>query len=208
MSKTAKYQINIEHLLPEQIAGSSSDAVAIKSCLSQYDAEDFYKQLSEQLLKISHWNINAGKLPASFELIDSQGKNGYLLADKNLLVKIKMPALKNKTGNGYDWVIIEKIDKHQEDQLEYLHIQMRPCPCLENKKSGIAHFYEQTATNSFVLIRSGCEIQLSVNGRNEFPNMSNIRLRDMLRNVFVANGGIFGGSKLQWEDFVNTMIKV
>lgn len=45
MSKTAKYQINIEHLFPEQIAGSSSGVVAVKPFLSQHEATHSYQQL-------------------------------------------------------------------------------------------------------------------------------------------------------------------
>ena len=119
-----------------------------------------------------------------------------------------MPAPENRTGNGYDWVVIEKLEKNNGDHLEHLHLQMRPCPCLENKYGQIAHFYARTATNSFILIRSGNDIQLSVHGRDESPNAGRIRLWDRLRNIFVAGGGIFGGSKLQWEDFVSSMIKV
>lgn len=208
MSKSVKYLININHLLPKQNTGSCSDAAAIKPCMSQAVAEDLYRKLADQLLNISHWNINAGKVPTKFDLVDSNGKGGHFHAAQNFLVKIKMPAPKNKTGNGYDWVFIEKVENHYEENTEYLHLQMRPCPCLDNKEGGIAHFYEQTATNSFILIRSGSDIQLSVHGRNESPNTSNVRLWDMFRNVFVAGGGIFGGSKLQWEDFVNAMIKV
>ncbi|MCY0976909.1 hypothetical protein PGH12_07050 [Chryseobacterium wangxinyae] len=208
MSKTVKYLINIDHLLPKHDSGSSSDAAATKPCLSQGIAEDLYRKLADQLLNISHWNINAGKLPTKFDLVDSNGKGGHFHAAENLFVKIKMPAPKNKTGNGYDWVVIEKVENYHEENIEYIHLQMRPCPCLDNKGGGIAHFYEQNATNSFILIRSGSDIQLSVHGRNESPNTSNVRLWDMLRNIFVAGGGIFGGSKLQWEDFVNSMIKV
>jgi len=207
MSKIPKYLINIQHLLPEQNAGSSTDAVAVKVCTSPSGAEDVYKKLSEQLLNINSWEINAGKLPVSFDLIDSKGKGGHYLAAETLFVKIKMPAPRNKAGQGYDWVVIEKVEKHHEPLIEYLHIQMRPCPCIENKDGGIAHFYEQTATNSFILARSGCDIQLSVHGRNESPNTANVKVWDMLRNVFVAGGGIFGGSRLQWEDFVKEMIK-
>lgn len=205
--KTVKYLIYIEHLLPGQNTGSSSDAATIRQCLSQAIAEDLFKKLAEQLLKVSHWNVNAGILPTKFELVDSRGQGGHFCAAENLLVKIKMPAPKNKTGNGYDWVVIEKVVSHHEDQLEYLHIQMRPCAYLNKKEGCVAHFYTGTASNSFILIRSGSDLQLSVHGRNESPNTVNVTFLDKLRNRFVAGGGIFGGSKVQWEDFVKEMIK-
>ena len=47
MSKNVKYLINIEHFLPRQRVGSSSDAVAIKQCLSQTMAKECYKILTE-----------------------------------------------------------------------------------------------------------------------------------------------------------------
>ena len=57
----------------------------------------------------------------------------------------------------------------------------------------------------FVQYVKNCQI---LNQQYESPNTYNVRLWDMFRKVFVAGVGMFGGNKLQWEDFVNTMIKV
>lgn len=206
MSTAAKYRINVTHLLPKQEIGSSNDAVAVKLCLSDDIADLLYDKLSKKLLKIGHWNVKAGKTPTKFYLLDQHGNEGFLFAEEKMLVKIRMP-IKNSTGNGYDWVVIEKIRQYREEHLSYLLIQMRPCPCAENNDGGIAHFYHATATNSFILVRSGSEIQMSVHGRNESPNTSNMNIFSLMRNLFVASGGIFGGSKLQWETFVNEMIE-
>lgn len=43
-------------------------------------------------------------------------------------------------------------------------------------------------------------------GRNEIANYRNLPLIDKIRNFFVANGGVFGFSKIHWELWVQNIL--
>jgi hypothetical protein len=129
------------------------------------------------------------------------------LAEENDLVKIKIPAPENKLGYGFDWVIVKKIRTIKSKDVEAILLQMQPHFCPENLNRSTAHFYTDDASSNFILARKYKTVQFSIHGRNEIPNTKKIGFLNSCRNFFVASGGIFGGSKLQWQDFAKEFIK-
>lgn len=202
-----KYAIQVLQWVPENKQGSENDAFAVRDFDSVESAKESFEKYAQKLLQINEWNVMAGKNPTEFYLVPAKNTESSLFAKENDFVKIKMPAPKNKIGHGYDWVIINKLIKSTESELQYLLIQMKPHSCPESASGKTAHFYTDQATNTFIIAQKGTKIQMSVHGRNEIPNTENIGLIDRLRNMFVGMGGIFGGSKLQWEAFAEEFIK-
>jgi len=202
-----KCAINIFHLVPKNEKGSENDVCAVKNCQSLEIAEKTFEKLAQKLLEVNDWDVTAGKNLAKFYLVSGETRKSSLVAKENDFVKIKMPAPKNKLGQGYDWVIINKIRRSADSEIKYLLVQMKPHSCPENASGSVAHFYAGKATNSFIMAQYGTKIQFSIHGRNEIPNTENMSLINKLRNMFVAIGGIFGGSKLQWKVFAESFIK-
>ena len=200
------YKIDVRHLLPVNTSGSANNAAAFQTFHSEAEAFDKFRSLSRKLLQINDWKVNAGKNPTDFYLHNKEQEK-LAFAEMNDLVKIKMPAPKNQTGKGFDWVVINKLDSIEDTGMKVLLLQMKPHSCAENMNDQIAHFYTEDATNNFILAKKGKTVQLSIHGRNEIPNVKNIGFLNSCRNFFVANGGIFGGSKVQWQDFAEEFIK-
>lgn len=113
-------------------------------------------------------------------------------------VAIKIPGPRNKIGNGFDWVAVRNMIITETENQSVLSFELQPCPNPENAKQ-IAHFFKDTARNYFIIKKEGTKITAEVHGRNEIPNCSNLPLLNKLRNFFIAHGGIFGMSKIQWE---------
>lgn len=201
------YKIYIQEFLPVNKVGSKNNAVTFLKYETDNEALEKFRLLKQSLLNINRWNINSGKNPTKFFLYDENLGDKSSMAEENDLVKIKIPAPANKVGNGFDWVKIIKIKEIDNNDFQAILIRMKPHYCPENKDKKIAHFYTNDATSTFILAKENKAIQLSVHGRNEIPNIKNIGFINSLRNYFVAKGGIFGGSKIQWQDFVEEFVK-
>lgn len=201
------YKIDIQDFLPVNRIGSENNAVTFLRYDTDSEILEKFKMLKKNLLNINGWNVNSGKNPTKFFLYKENLDDKSFLAEENDLVKIKIPAPANKLGRGFDWVKILKIQEIERNDFQAILIQMKPHSCPESKGKGIAHFYTDDATSTFILAKENKTIQLSVHGRNEIPNTKNIGFINALRNYFVANGGIFGGSKIQWQHFAKEFVK-
>jgi len=200
-----KYKIDIKNFVPVNRTGSENDALAFLTYDTDDKALDQFKILRQKLININNWNKYSGKNPTEFFLHNDGEKPFY--PKENDWVKIKIPGPGNKLGNGFDWVKIVKIQSMESDNFQAVLMVMKPHSCPENKDNGIAHFYTDAATSTFVLAQENNAVQFSVHGRDEIPNTKNLGLMNSLRNFFVAKGGIFGGSKIQWQHFAEEFIK-
>ncbi|MCU7619314.1 hypothetical protein NZ698_19205 [Chryseobacterium sp. PBS4-4] len=198
------YKIDIQDLVPINRKGSENNAVAFLNCQSETEAFEKFKKLSQNLLKINDWNVKGGKNPTEFSIYN---KDKSQSVQENDLVKIKIPAPENKLGNGFDWIVVKKIQIIEKTDVKVFLLQMKPNSCPENSNKKTAHFYMEDASSTFILSKKNDTIQFSIHGRNEIPNTKKIGFLNSCRNFFVANGGIFGGSKLQWQDFAEEFIK-
>lgn len=204
--KNMKYKIDVQHLIPINNNGSENNAISFLLCNSETEAFDKFRKLSQKLLQINNWKVNAGKNPTEFYIYHNENDKSAI-AQLNDLVKIKMPAPKNNLGKAFDWVKVNQIQSIEEKEIKAFLIQMKPHSCPDNSSGSIAHFYTGEASNTFILAKKDKTLQLSIHGRNEKPNTTKVGFMDVLRNLFVASGGIFGGSKIQWQDFTEEFIK-
>ncbi|WP_162087041.1 hypothetical protein [Chryseobacterium aquaeductus] len=200
------YKIDIQHLLPINFTGSENNALSFVICNSETEALKKFQLLSRKLLEVNNWKTNAGRNPTQFYLFNRENDKSAV-AQLNDLIKIKMPAPKNNIGNGFDWVAVSKIQTIDQTQMIVFLLEMKPHSCAESAKGTIAHFYTEKASNTFILAKKDNTIQFSIHGRNEKPNVNKTEVISSVRNLFVASGGIFGGSKIQWEDFTKEFIK-
>ena len=153
------------------------------------------------------WELFAGTEKAEFSLRDKQGELSLDPPKVGDYFRIKVPGLHNPTGDGYDWVQVEKFEQEQSKDLECLYIRVRPTSDLTKPDDTTAHFFDSKATSNFLIKREGKKISAEVHGRNEVPNTEDLSVLEKIRNSLVAVGGIIGGSKFQWKSLTEGLIK-
>jgi hypothetical protein len=122
-------------------------------------------------------------------------------------IKIHLPGPRSSTGDGADWVRIEKIMEERNKLLDEVFSAMtvRPCPNPHLNSKKVAHFYEGRSSNTFMVCRHKTEIVASVHGRNELVNTDTNWL-DYFRNLIVALPAKAGLSNPHWRKLAKGLI--
>ena len=86
-------------------------------------------------------------------------------------------------------------------------MRVRPAHNPAEAGTDTAHFYEEEATSSFIVERSGTRVSAGVYGRNEVPNTKVYRLMDKLRNLIISLSTKLGFQKPQWKSLVVGLLR-
>jgi hypothetical protein len=196
-------------IVPPQYTGQQTHTVYSVMLSTMEESRQRYQLARERLLDVNHWHDLAGPLSANFTLTDDTGHILDHKAREGDHIRIDLPAPGSKTGNGYDWVEIEKIEDKttSSGKTAYVAIRVRPSGNPTQWNSKVAHFYDPAATSSFVVELSGKCVKASVYGRNEQPNTAPDNLWDKLRNTFVAVSASLGLAKPQWKRLVKGLVQ-
>jgi hypothetical protein len=210
---TFSFLLNMEKqraddLIPEQQAGGESDTIAEVVVNTEQEALALFERTCQRLLNVNAWQQYAGKATASFKVCDAHGNEVERLAQQGDHFKIDIPGPGTITGEGFDWVQIEAIEKVEQPEEECLLIRVRPASNPNNERQDTAHFFTDEATSNFVVKRVGTTVTAEVHGRNEKPNTKAETVIDKARNAAVATGAITAFSKVQWKSLVNGLLKV
>ena len=216
----------IEALLPSQTKGLSTMTSAEVSAGRESDARFVFERASERLLDVNQWTDHCGALAAGFQLADDTGEPLEGRAAVGDYIRIDIPGPGPAAGRGYDWVRIEKIERHrvvpttQEEgdaaqtarttaSVENLSLlQVRPCAHPQTKDAATtAHFLEDSATSTFIIEWEGRKVRATVFGRNEVPNSEEPGVGDKVRNAVVGSLGAIGLSKVQWKALVQGLLE-
>lgn len=192
--------------IPVQKQGGSSDTVSTIDFKSDAEARLHFEKVKKRFLDINSWELFAGKEKAEFSL---RNNTGEILLEKPEIgnhVKIKIPGLKNPTGDGFDWVIIEDIVEAKEPNCESVYIRVRPTSDPTKPEKKTAHFFDEKATSNFIIKREKNTVSAEVHGRNEEPNLEDLSAVEKVRNFLVAVGGMIAGSKFQWKSLTDGLI--
>ena len=196
-----------KRLVPENEKGMQSDTESEREFPSAEEALEVYKIAKDRLLHPNKWHEYAGKATADFQLTDEKGEAVQKEVREGFHFRIDIPGPGSISGEGYDWVRVEKINEVENSDEKILTIQVRPAPnpLIENKD--VAHFFSDEATSSFMVTLKGKKVKAGVYGRNEKPNTGADSLADKARNAAVAAGAVAGFAKLQWKSLVNGLIQ-
>lgn len=196
-------------MIPKQEKGAHKDLKESITLENVDDADDLFVLAKERLLDINNWHKLSGGLSAEFILTDNHGKEAHRPAHTGDYIKIKIPGPGNETGDGYDWVHIEKIlyDDYPDANGEAMSMQVRPAPSPLHKEE-TAHFFKEDATSTFNIERHGRIVLVHYHGRNEVPNTDAGGVINAARNVAVAIGGIMGLSDMQWQKLIKGLIEI
>src|SRR5690606_8240500 len=145
-----------------------------------------------------------------FALKDSNGNNCDREAREGDFFQINIPGPGPATGDGYDWVHVEKIieESDPEGEEECAGIQVRACKNPQNKKDDTAHFFTDQATSSFIIERKGLTVYSRYHGRNEVLNTDTEKVQDKIRNTLIGTGALAGVSELQWTTLINAFLDI
>jgi hypothetical protein len=197
-------------LIPTQKHGASTDTISKIKLASIEEALWEFEIIKDRLMAVSKWHELSGEILAKFQLINTSGVKLSGPAKEGDYIRINIPGPKNKSGDGYDWVRIEKIESFSDESksLEVVAIKVRPCKSPRNNEQATAHFFKDIATSTFLVKRSHTTISAEVHGRNEETNTDAPDFNNKVRNFFVGLGAMLGFSKVQWKSLVDGLIKL
>ena len=195
-----------KELVPENEKGMQSDTESEKKFTTEEEAKEFYLVAKSRLLQPNKWHEYAGKATADFQLTNEKGEPEQKEIREGFHFRIDIPGPGSTTGEGYDWVKIEKIKEVENGDEKIVSIQVRPATNPLNEKKDVAHFFSEEATSSFMITLKGKKVKAGIYGRNEKPNTGADSLPDKARNAAIATGAMGGLAKLQWKSLVNGLL--
>ncbi len=188
--------------IPIQQEGGQLDTTAKAVFPSEAMAKEFYKVAKHRLLSVSRW-AEICKVPISvFTLISAAGNVVNREAIEGDYIKIDIPGPATSTGDGFDWVRIEKISEETGADISVFSMQARPSINPWGNETEIAHFFKDLATSTFQIKQIGAEVYAQEHGRNEVPNTDTDSFSDNLRNRLVGWTAKIGLSYPQWKSLV------
>lgn len=199
---TAKH----DNLVPEQYEGAYSDTVNSASFSTSEKARQFYAIVKSRLKDVNHWNKYAGEALADFTLLDINGNKVERDPQEGDYFKIDVPGIGNPSGDGFDFVQVEKIEEKENEDESAVAITVRPAVNPLNEDKDVAHFFNEKATSTFIVRLEDTNVYAEVHGRNEKPNIKEVDFSDKVRNSIVATGGVLGFSKIQWSALTNGLV--
>lgn len=197
----------MKNQIPKQQEGGQLDTVAKTEFPSPEEAKAFYQIAKSRLLNVSCW-AEICKVPLStFTLTDPNGHEVIREAEEADYLKINIPGPGTHTGDGFDWVRVEKVEEEITASSSVITIQTRPAANPAQQDPEIAHFFSQQATSTFQVKQSGNTVSAEEHGRNEVPNTDTSNLTDNIRNTLVGWTAKIGLSFPQWKSLVKGIVE-
>lgn len=194
-------------IVPQQLVGSQMDISSETICLTLTEATVLYEVAKERLFKVNNWDKVCGTEATCFQLTDSDGQPAEELVE-GCLIRIDIPGPGTSIGDGYDWVMVEKIvEQSGEGNQKFAAFTVRPCANPANPAEGTAHFFSNCATSTFMVTTYGTSVKAEIHGRNEVANGENESIFDGLRNTMVGWSAKIGLSFPQWKLLVEGICK-
>ncbi len=193
---------------PAQQSGKFVDASYVVEETGLDEALVTYNRACARMLNPPVWEqLTPGK-NVSFKLATSTQDDVPRLARAGDYFKIDLPGPGSLSGQGYDWVKVETIEENTApDADDSLAMRLRACSNPHSAADGIAHFFNEDATSTFIARRKGNQVSFSYHGRNEVSNSSEVPVVDKVRNTVVAIGAKAGLSALFWTGLVKAMLQ-
>lgn len=195
-------------LIPANTVGKALD---IETSVTERTVEESittFNRACKRLLNPPLWHQLSGSMSASFTLATPASDDAARLAQVNDYLVIDIPGPGPSAGSGYDWVQVENIAENVDpgaDQSFGMKLKASPNP--EKPEKGIAHFFREGATSTFIVKRMGNTVIASYHGRNELPNTKQASFPDKIRNSLIAAGALAGISELQWMALMKGLLQ-
>jgi hypothetical protein len=147
-----------ENIIPSQDSGIQTNTESAEELDTEKEAKAFYVTVCKRLMDINNWQQYAGKATASFQLTDKSGKEVERDPQKGDHLKIDIPGPGSVSGQGFDWVQIEAIEKDQDEKTQWTAMRVRPATSPLNEKEDVAHFFSDDTTSTFMVRQEGKQV--------------------------------------------------
>lgn len=195
--------------IPSHSEGKQNDISHTVTLPSQEEAAKCFVRAYKRLFNPRIWHDLVGALSPTVTLRNPDGSKERDLAEVNDYYRIDIPGPGTNAGKGYDWVVVEAIEDHHDAgaSQEWMGLRLRPCANPETNNDDTAHFFQENATSTFIISRTGNSVTASYHGRNEVPNTDTSSTIDNVRNRIVTSGAIAGLSEVQWSALVKGFLQ-
>ena len=194
------------NLIPAQISGAKRDSVAEKKFGDRPAATGYFQKVCARLLQVNQWKKYAGDFTAEFQLFDSSGKEADRAVQLHDHFRIDIPGPGSRAGDGYDWVQVERLEKYESDDEDFLLMTVRPVAKPTGRSGDTAHFFSDESTSTFIINRLENTVTAEVHGRNEKPNTDVELPADKARNAIAGTVAIIGFSKFEWQSLAEGLL--
>ena len=153
--------ISDSKFVPPQHEGGKADIIESITVSDNLQAKRLFVKVRHRLFDISGWGDISEGISASFQLADKNGniRNGLPRVGDH--IRIDVPGPGSLAGNGYDWVRIELVQEESGTDRDFVIIKVRPSSD-PKKQEGTAHFFDSSATSSFLIKREGRHIAAEI----------------------------------------------
>ncbi len=207
--QTHTQSIQDSGIIPVNENGKENDLEHSESFTSREEAAKCFVRAYKRMFNPKVWHKLAGFMSPELALVSPDGATQRDLAEIGDYYRINLPGPGTRAGDGYDWVKVEAIEDHHDAAAEYewMGIRLRPTANPQTDNDETAHFFRDTATSSFVIVRECNTVTASYHGRNELPNTDTSSTVDNMRNAVVTSGAIAGFSELQWSKLIKEFLQ-
>ncbi|MET0242005.1 MAG: hypothetical protein ABW174_00995, partial [Flavitalea sp.] len=125
-------------------------------------AKDNFRQAVNTLLRPGKWNDIAGGAKFS---IRGDNKSEEVIYEKDF-IRIYIPGPGPSNGDGYDWVIVEKIiDQSEDEEFPAVGLLLKASADPDSTNNQSAHFFAEGASSTIVIFRESNKIIAQYFGR-------------------------------------------
>ena len=196
-------------IIPAHEKGKQNDLEHSETFDSREEAAKCFVRAYKRMYNPKVWHKLAGFMSGEVMLTHPDGSPERDLAHVGDYYKIDIPGPGTKAGDGYDWVKVDAIEEHNNPSAEneWMGLRLRPAPNPAHGTNDTAHFFQDTATSTFIISRTGNTVTASYHGRNEVANTHTASAVDNMRNAVVTSGAIAGFSEMQWSKLIKEFLQ-
>ena len=193
-------------IVPAHKTGIPIDVQSLIELGDEKQAKIFFDVVRTRLKNVNSWHTIAGGLSAKFQLVNKDGIDVERSPQKGDYFKIDIPGPGTISGEGYDWVQVEKVEGTLTSDRESFGFRVRPAQNPHDNKD-IAHFFSRESTSSFTVTREKNKVIAAIYDRNTKPNKKASPIVDKVRDLIVATAGILAFSKIQWKKLTDGLLE-
>jgi hypothetical protein len=198
--------ISVPPMVPVNKIGKAVNLQKSVTEKTEEEARELFRKACDHLLNPELWHTLSGETTAHFKVIPRH-ENDTRNIQVNDYFQIDIPGPGTSAGDGYDWVKVSDIQQNPDLYAdESFGMTVRAWHNPRKPELGTAHFFQETATSTFIISRSGKTVYASYYGRNEKPNENKTNLFDKVRNVLVGLGAMAGLSEVQWSALLEGLL--
>lgn len=195
-----------KEIIPEQQVGEAIYAESSVEMNDEMSAMIFFEEVKRRLANVNSWHTISGGLTAKFQLVNNKRKMVERTVRKGDYLKIDIPGPGSRTGDGFDWVVVEEMESMSSQEEEFFAFRVRPAENPLKENGDIAHFYSPDSTSTFTVTRNGNNITAGIYDRNIKPNEDVYFTIDKIRDTVIAATGLVALSKVQWQKLTDGLL--